>query len=52
MKHYIESTRNIKYLNKELIVNALRAEYPEYSRKPWGVMANLIARGNKSTNLK
>ncbi|XP_050521327.1 nuclear valosin-containing protein-like [Daktulosphaira vitifoliae] len=44
LKHYVESSRNVKYLNKELIVNALRLEYSEYNRKPWGVMANLIAR--------
>jgi len=34
-----------RFLDKEVIVNALRSEYPEYNRKPWGVMSNLVARG-------
>jgi len=41
----MQSTRKRRFLDKELIVNALRSEYPEYNRKPWGVMSNLIARG-------
>jgi len=41
---FMESGRR-RFLDKELIVNALRSEYPEYNRKPWGVLANLIARG-------
>jgi len=41
----MQATRKRSFLDKELIVNALRSEYPEYNRKPWGVMSNLVARG-------
>ncbi|XP_050429869.1 nuclear valosin-containing protein-like [Adelges cooleyi] len=44
LKQYLEASKQIKYLDKEIIVNSLRSQYPEYNRKPWGVVSNLIAR--------
>uniref|UniRef100_A0A2S2QJ24 Nuclear valosin-containing protein-like n=1 Tax=Sipha flava TaxID=143950 RepID=A0A2S2QJ24_9HEMI len=44
LNRFMESSRKRRFLDKELIVNDLRSAYPEYNRKPWGVMSNLIAR--------
>lgn len=33
------------FLDKDTMANSLRSKYPEYNRKPWGVLLNLIARG-------
>ncbi|CAI6366354.1 unnamed protein product [Macrosiphum euphorbiae] len=44
LNRFMQSARKRRFLDKELIINALRSEYPEYNRKPWGVMSNLVAR--------
>lgn len=42
---FMQCSSNRKFLDKEVIVNDFRMHYPEYNRKPWGVVSNLIARG-------
>ncbi|VVC27682.1 Hypothetical protein CINCED_3A019856 [Cinara cedri] len=41
---YLQSSRQRRFLDKELIVNGLRSLHPEYNRKPWGVLSNLVSR--------
>lgn len=45
LKKFMQSSRNRRFLDKEFIINDLRAEYSDYSRKPWGVVSNLVSRG-------
>ncbi|XP_025202664.1 nuclear valosin-containing protein-like [Melanaphis sacchari] len=44
LNRFLLSTKKPRFLDREVIVNALRTEYPEYNRKPWGVMLTLTAR--------